>query len=508
MKLSQLITDMEVISVSGDTDVDITDIQYDSRLVTPGSLFAALEGFTTDGHRFLPQAAENGATAVLVGRDVDGNRMTVVRVADTRSALGKAAETFFDAPSTGMFLAGVTGTNGKTTVALILEEMFLEAAFVPGVIGTISYRYKDTSITPPHTTPQALDLIRLLADMRKSGVTHVSMEVSSHALDQGRADTCMFDTAVFTNLTQDHLDYHGDMETYFNSKARFFRELAGHGKETVSVVNIDDTWGERLAGEIKQGLVTYGFKSTADISIQSHQADMGGVRGEIVTPRGTFAFASNLLGVHNIYNIMAAVGGALAANIPLPVISRALGRKIVVPGRLEAVDRGQDFLVLVDYAHTDDALRNVISTLRPLTAGRLITVFGCGGDRDKRKRPLMARAAADLSHQVVVTSDNPRTEDPDAIIEDILVGFEEVDIFRVESDSHRWDMDDKVYTVLPDRREAIAFAIGRARTGDIVLIAGKGHEDYQILGTTKYPFDDRLEAAKFLDERLGGDGDG
>ena len=508
MKLSRLIKDVEIVSTEGNMDVEITDIQYDSRLVTPGSLFAALEGFTTDGHRFLPQAAENGASAVLVGQEVNVSGMTVVRVADTRSALGRAAETFFDAPSAGMFLAGVTGTNGKTTVALILEEIFIEAECVPGVIGTISYRYGDTSITPPHTTPQALDLIRLLADMRDNGVTHVSMEVSSHALDQGRADTCMFDTAVFTNLTQDHLDYHGDMETYFASKARFFREIAGRGKETISVVNIDDEWGEKLAGEIKQGLVTYGFKSTANISIRSHQADIGGVRGEIVTPRGSFPFSSNLLGVHNIYNVMAAVGAALAADIPLPVISRALGRKIVVPGRLEAVERGQDFLVLVDYAHTDDALKNVISTLRPLTAGRLITVFGCGGDRDTRKRPLMARAAADLSHQVIVTSDNPRTEDPVAIIEDILVGFEDLDISRVEPDSYRWDMDDKVYTVLTDRREAIVFAVNRARPGDIVLIAGKGHEDYQILGTTKYPFDDRLEAARCLDGRLGGDGDG
>jgi UDP-N-acetylmuramoyl-L-alanyl-D-glutamate--2,6-diaminopimelate ligase len=389
-------------------------------------------------------------------------------------------------------------------VALILEELFLEEGFTPGVIGTVSYRYGDTSITPPHTTPQALDLIRLLADMRDAGVTHVAMEVSSHALDQGRADTCMFNTAIFTNLTQDHLDYHGDMEAYFDSKARFFRELAGRGKETVSVVNIDDAWGERLAGEMKQGRVTYGFKGTADITIRSHQADMEGVRGEIVTPRGSFHFTSNLLGVHNIYNIMAAVGGALAANISLPVISKALGRKIVVPGRLEAVERGQDFLVLVDYAHTDDALKNVISTLRPLTAGRLITVFGCGGDRDTKKRPLMARAAAEQSHQVIVTSDNPRTEDPAAIIEDILVGFEDMDIIRVETDSHRWDMDDHVYTVLPDRREAIAFAVNRARAGDIVLIAGKGHEDYQILGTTKYPFDDRIEAATYLDDRLKG----
>ncbi|MBN1883488.1 MAG: UDP-N-acetylmuramoyl-L-alanyl-D-glutamate--2,6-diaminopimelate ligase [Deltaproteobacteria bacterium] len=504
MKLSQLIKDIEVVSIHGDVDVEITDIQYDSRLVTPGSLFAALTGFTTDGHRFLPQAAENGAKAVLVGRDVDTNGMTVVRVADTRSALGRAAQIFFDEPSTGMFLAGITGTNGKTTVALILEGMFLEAGFTPGVIGTISYRYGDTSITPPHTTPQALDLIRLLADMRDYGVTHVSMEVSSHALDQGRADTCRFDTAIFTNLTQDHLDYHGDMETYFDSKARFFREIAGRGKETVSVVNIDDEWGRRLAGEIKEGLVTYGFKNTADISIRAHRADMEGVRGEIITPRGSFAFASNLLGVHNIYNIMAAVGGALAADIPLPVISRSLGRRIVVPGRLEAVDRGQDFLVLIDYAHTDDALKNVISTLRPLTAGRLITLFGCGGDRDKKKRPLMARAAAELSHQVIVTSDNPRTEDPNDIIEDILAGFEGVDMFRVEPDSHRWDVDDKVYTVLSDRREAIAFAVNLARPGDIVLIAGKGHEDYQIIGTTKYPFDDRVEAARCLDDRLKG----
>ncbi len=311
----------------------------------------------------------------------------------------------------------------------------------------------------------------------------------------------MFDAALFTNLTQDHLDYHQTMENYFESKARLFRELINRNKETTSVINADDPWGKRLIDETKGRLMTYGLGDGADIRPTAFTADTRGVRGEGVTPYGKFRFESNLLGKHNIYNLLAALGGALGMGIDLETAVSGINRRIVVPGRLEPVEGTGDVSVLVDYAHTDDALTNVLSTLAPLAKGRLITVFGCGGDRDRKKRPKMAAAAAAGSHKVIVTSDNPRTEDPAAIIEEVLAGFEGTDYSRVEPGGSFWQDSRKVYTVIPDRREAIRFAVSRATSGDIVLLAGKGHEDYQIIGTTKYPFDDRIEAKEALTER-------
>jgi UDP-N-acetylmuramoyl-L-alanyl-D-glutamate--2,6-diaminopimelate ligase len=501
MKLRRIIGAQEVIAHRGDLDVEISDIFYDSRAVTPGGLFVAVRGMVTDGHRYIPDAIDRGAAAVVVQDDVDVPGAVVVRVPDSRAALGLFADAFFGSPSMGLKLMGVTGTNGKTTVCYIMEGIIDGARKTPGVIGTINYRYAGQSFTPPHTTPESLDLVRLLSDMVRAGVTHAAMEVSSHALDLHRVDTCMFDAALFTNLTQDHLDYHLTMENYFASKARLFRELINRKKETTSVINADDPWGAKLIAETKGKVITYGIDDTADIRPTSFQADTSGVRGEGITPQGRFEFRSNLLGRHNIYNLMAALGGALGMGIDLEAAVAGINRKIVVPGRLEAVEGAGDISVLVDYAHTDDALKNVLSTLAPLTKNRLITVFGCGGDRDKKKRPKMAAAAAAKSHKVIVTSDNPRTEDPAAIIEDIVAGFDGTDCVRAEPDGPFWEESRKAFTTIPDRREALRFAVSHALAGDIVLIAGKGHEDYQIIGTTKYPFDDRFEAEKALEDR-------
>ncbi len=501
MKLRRIIGDVEVLSHRGDLDVEISDIFYDSRSVAAGGLFVAIKGFTVDGHRYIGDAVARGAAAVVVQEDLDLPNAVVVRVKDSRAALGELADTFFGSPSMKLKLLGVTGTNGKTTVCYIVEEILKAAGMSPGVIGTINYRYAGKSFEPPHTTPESLDLVRLLSDMVNAGMSHAVMEVSSHALDLHRVDPCMFDTALFTNLTQDHLDYHQTMENYFASKARLFRELINRKKETTSVINADDPWGKRLIDETKGSVMTYGMGDGADIRPTTLTADTRGVRGEGISPFGKFRFESNLLGKHNVYNLLAALGGVLGMGIDLETAVSGINRQIVVPGRLEPVEGADDISVLVDYAHTDDALANVLSTLAPLTKKRLITVFGCGGDRDRKKRPKMATAAAAKSHKVIVTSDNPRTEDPAAIIEDILVGFTGTGCVRVDPDSPLWEDTRKVYTVIPDRREAVRFAVSQARDGDIVLIAGKGHEDYQIIGTTKYPFDDRIEAKKAVEER-------
>jgi UDP-N-acetylmuramoyl-L-alanyl-D-glutamate--2,6-diaminopimelate ligase len=501
MKLRRIIGDIEVLGHRGDLDVEIGDIYYDSRRVEAGGLFVAVKGLTTDGHRYIGTAVERGAAAVVVQDDTDIAGPVVVRVKDSRAALGGLADAFFDHPSMKLKLLGVTGTNGKTTICYIMETILAAAGKHPGVIGTINYRYGHTSITPPHTTPESLDLVRLLSDMVDAGTDQAVMEVSSHALDLRRVDCCMFDAALFTNLTQDHLDYHETMENYFTSKARFFTEVINRKKETTSVINGDDPWGRRLIERTKGRVMTYGMGDTADIRPTALTADTRGVRGEGVTPFGKFRFESNLLGVHNVYNLLAALGGALGMGLGLEEAVSGINRHIVVPGRLEPVEGARDISVLVDYAHTDDALKNVLATLAPLAKGRLITIFGCGGDRDRKKRPKMAAAAAAKSHKVVVTSDNPRTEEPAAIIEEILVGFDGTDYSRVEPGVSFWQDSRKVYTVIPDRREAIRFAVSRAERGDIVLLAGKGHEDYQIIGTTKYPFDDRIEAQEALAER-------
>ena len=394
-----------------------------------------------------------------------------------------AAANFFGRPANAMTLLGVTGTNGKTTTTYLLESILAAAGEKPGVVGTVSYRFAGKEIPAPNTTPESTALQELLAQMKQAGTTSVAMEVSSHALAQERVFGLSFSSAAFTNLTRDHLDYHGDMESYFAAKRRlFFDLLAGP-----ATVNADDAFGQRLLDELgREGRTAWGFSATgraAELFVKGAQTSIEGMKGTLVTPGGERPFTTRLVGAHNLENILTATGLALGASFDLAAVVRGIEALANVPGRLERVS-GKGVHVFVDYAHSDDALSRALAALRPLTEGKLIAVFGCGGDRDKGKRPMMGEAAGKGSDLAIVTSDNPRTEDPKAIIEAILPGLAKAGA--------------KGFKVEPDRRKAIELATSLAKPGDVVLLAGKGHEDYQIVGTVKHHFDDREEARRAL----------
>lgn len=509
-------------TVSGDTtenasitDVTITDLCISSRDVTPGALFVAIVGSSTDGHRFLNDAIERGARAVVVSRAVEVPAEVVcIRVEETREALTHLAAVFFGDPSRALTLIGITGTNGKTTSTYLIEAIFAAAGYKPGVIGTINYRYLGNVLPSPNTTPDLVTFSRLLRSMQDAGVDCVIAEVSSHALDQKRVEGLHFDAGVFTNLTRDHLDYHGDFESYFQAKRRLFTDLLGSSAKplTVAITNCDDEAGQKLRTQARTK-ISWGFshalKPTAPSELQVLEArlDFHGIDARVSTPRGMLHLKSRLLGPHNLENLLGAAGVALGLGIEIPVIEQALERFRAVPGRLEEVEvpaqaSQSSPKVLVDYAHTDDALQRVLSCLRPLVPGAILTVFGCGGDRDKGKRPLMGAAAAHYSELSILTSDNPRTEDPQSILEDILPG--------IPADVADWSVDQPLVPgarfkrVESDRRQAIRTAIWAAQPGDVVLIAGKGHEDYQIIGTEKLHFDDREEAMTALALRTEG----
>lgn len=467
----------------------VTGIASDSRGIGPGFVFVAIAGTKADGKAFIPDAIKRGARVLVVsGQDakalaakVGGCGVSVVGVDDPRGFLGRLASVFYGEPSKGLMLAGITGTNGKTTVSYLLEAIFNENKIKSGVIGTISKRYGGRDIPSALTTPDPVAIQSSLAEMRDEGVRAVAMEVSSHALDQKRVEGCHFAASIFTNLTRDHLDYHHDMESYFLAKARLF---IGH-PSGVAVINMDDPYGRRLWSMVKGRKTGYGIEAGADVRPKSFRCDLTGTTASIITPRGEVHISSRLIGRHNLYNILAAVAAALALGMGLDETGRGVERVSTVPGRLELVDlpEGSAAAALVDYAHTPDALQNVLSALSGLSPGRIICVTGCGGDRDKGKRPIMARIAALGADIAVFTSDNPRSEDPHAILEQMTDGLgslscdEKAAMTRVK--------------VIPDRREAIFWAADTARAGDCILVAGKGHETYQIIGDKKLPFDDR-----------------
>lgn len=476
---------------------DILSIHYDSRSVKPGGLFVAVKGLVADGHRFIADAVTRGAVAVVAenGASFETPDVPLILTSDSRKALAIAAGEFYGHPSSYLHLTGVTGTNGKTSTTYLLESIFREAGFETGVIGTINCRYGGRTFPNPMTTPESLDLQKILADMVEAGVTHAIMEVSSHAIDLDRVFGLDFDLGVFTNLSQDHLDYHGTMENYWDCKKRLFTEyLPDSGKDSNAVVNITDSEGTELASAVRVPIYTTGTDH-GDIRMENARVDIHGIEGELVTPLGRINVSCTGIGQHNIENILSAAGAALASGASLIQIGKGIA-EFNVPGRLERVPNSHGFHVFVDYAHTPDGLLNVLETLRPLTRGRLITVFGCGGDRDKGKRPKMAQVAEEYSDLVIVTSDNPRTEDPSAIIGDILEGL---DGQKLEPSDFDDDIRPRGYVVEPDRRSAIAFAIHFAKANDTVLIAGKGHETYQILNTGTIDFDDRIEARKALE---------
>ena len=449
---------------SGTKNIYSGDLEYDSRKIKPGDIFVALKGTLVDGHKYIAKALENGAVAVIVSEDVElKGDVTYFLVDDLRNRLGKIASNFYESPEKKLKIVGVTGTNGKTTTTYLIEQILGEESVAR--IGTVEYKIGDEIIEAPNTTPESLDIIKMSKKAVDKGLKYLVMEVSSHGLTSGRVDMLDFDVAVFTNLTPEHLDYHKDMDDYFAAKKILFDKLKN--KEN-GVINIDDSYGEKIAKEY--GGITYSLNKDADLDSKTIKE-----------------MKPTLLGKFNMYNILAAIGVGQILEIDLNLIKERVRNIKGAPGRFEAVSVGQDFRVIVDYAHTGDALENILQGVKDLgEAGKVITVFGCGGDRDKTKRPVMAEVAERYSQLVIVTSDNPRTEKAEDIIEDVIKGFK-----------------NKNYIIEIDRKEAIKKAVLKAEKDDIILIAGKGHETYQILGTTKIHFDDReiaVEAIKELKE--------
>lgn len=511
MKLAQLVANLDVRfdhcrpghDASG-CDPEIGALFCRAQEVQPGGMFVAVKGFTADGHDFIEQALSKGAVAVVCERPVTADAV-MIRVDNSRKALAELAATFYGDPSGDLTVIAITGTNGKTTTSYLIESILQAAGKATGVIGTINYRYNGKTFTNPVTTPDSLDLQRILAAMRDAGVTHVVMEVSSHALDLYRVHGCRIDIGVFTNFSQDHLDYHKDMEHYWACKRRLFSDLLPAHAAKIrqrAVINVADPKGRNLAQEMTLPCLTCSHHAESDLRTLKARFDLQGMTARIATPQGKLEFHSPLVGRHNLENILNAVGVGVALQIPLETIAAGIGSLDHVPGRLERIPNTHRRFVYVDYAHTPDALENTLLALRALTADRIICVFGCGGDRDKAKRPEMGAIAARLSDLTVVTSDNPRTEPPERIIDEILTGVRPICDRQYAPPDLRHGFGGKGYTVIADRREAIRGGIAASRPGDTLLIAGKGHEPYQIIGHETRPFDDRQEALQAMAELL------
>ncbi len=461
----------------------VAGLEYDSRRVQPGFLFFAFPGARADGRAFAQQAVGRGALAVVSELPApDGYQGAWIQVEHGRQALALAARNFYGDPAKRLNLTGVTGTNGKTTTTFLIDAVLRAAGKTTAMVGTIEYRLAGEVRPAVNTTPESLDLYRLFHELEQAGGTHATMEVSSHALALGRVYGITFHTAVFTNLTRDHLDFHHTMEDYFAAKRRLF-EPQGATPPQWAVINFDDPYGRQIGPS--PHTLRYGFEAGADLRGSSLEMNFQGLRFTVQQGAERVELTSPLVGKFNAYNILAACGAALSYGLDWTTITRAIANAPLVPGRFESVQQGQPFLIVVDYAHTDDALRNVISVARELHPKRVITLFGCGGDRDRTKRPLMAQAAAQASDYVVLTSDNPRSEDPIGIMNDALVGLRRFDT---------------PHSIEPDRAKAIRAALQEARAGDIVILAGKGHETYQVLKDRVIHFDDREVARDVLRE--------
>jgi len=484
-----------MVNLLGTLERNIESVAYDSRKVGPQGLFVAMPGVHHDGSQFIKDALHRRAAAYITETPVDQllelnaglQDATAIHVKDSRHALAWVAAQFYGHPSRHMSLVGITGTNGKTTLTYLLESIFNAAGRRSGVIGTINYRYPGNEVSAPMTTPEALDINRMLTEMLAHDTSHCFMEVSSHSLALKRVRELDFAVAVFTNLTRDHLDYHKSFEHYKAIKKELFKDCAVKKQ----VINIDDPVGREIVQETTSPTLTTGIDQPADVRAENCRVSADGIGFTLKTANGSVAIQSPLLGRHNIYNLLSASAVALSEGLSLEVIAQGLRVLKIVPGRFEKIQQGQDFTVAVDYAHTDDALANVLRAAREIARNRVIVVFGCGGDRDPGKRPLMGRVALELSDLAIITSDNPRTEDPDQIIGQICAGFSAG--VQLEKD----------YILRPQRREAIEFAVNHAQAGDLVLIAGKGHETYQILNTGTIAFDDRAVAIEALKKRLG-----
>ena len=453
------------ILLSANVDIEVSGISYNSKVTKPGDVFVAVTGFQTDGHKYIKSAVENGAVCVVCERETDGLDVPCVVVENSRSALAEMSCTFYGNPTEKLNLIGVTGTNGKTTVTYLVKTILETNGEKVGLMGTNKNMIGDKDYHTERTTPESLEMQKFFADMVKEGCTYAVMEVSSHSLDLHRVAGCNYKVGAFTNLTQDHLDFHGDMENYYLAKSKLF-DMCKTG-----VINADDSYGARLCNDVSCDKISYGINK-GDLVAKNIQYGNKGVRFDC----GNMKIELGIPGVFSVYNALTAIGICKACGISDDVIEKALNGAQGVKGRAEIVDCGRDFTLLIDYAHTPDGLENILGSVRKFAKGRLVVVFGCGGDRDKTKRPKMGRVAGRIADFCIVTSDNPRTEEPDAIIRDILDG-----------------MDDAMadYVVIENRRDAIEYAIRHARKDDVIVLAGKGHEDYQILKDKTIHFDER-----------------
>jgi len=505
--LKTLLQGLEPLEVRGDLEIPIKGLTHDSRKVEEGFLFVAVPGTRQDGHRFIRGAIEQGARAALTENILEnGIPASLVRVADSRKALAEVSANFYDRPSEKLLLVGVTGTNGKTTTTLLLESILKHEGYSVGVIGTLAYRWAHKHRAAPMTTPESLDLQALFHEMHKDKVTHVIMEVSSHALALRRVEGCAFRAGVFTNLSQDHLDFHSSMEDYFQAKGLLFRShLGGKGQGAIAVINRDDPFGERLISEAGGEAWSYSAAGAdARVWVKAAGLSPSGIEATFSTPSGDIRVNSPLLGRLNLYNILCAVTTALGLGISQRAISQGVSALSLVDGRLQRVTVSSEraYQVIVDYAHTPDAMEKSLGCLKEMTRGRLWVVFGCGGDRDRGKRPLMGKVAARLGDLVILTSDNPRSENPEKILEEIEVGVRDAGLVPLFGNPP--DFSHKGYTIESDRRKAIELALAWGLPGDTIFIGGKGHETYQLIGGEVFPFDDREVVQNFFQREGAG----
>ncbi len=484
MKLIDLLKNINFTVLSGQLDQEIKGIYYDSRRVTPGSLFICISGFKTDGHLYVSQAVENGAIAVLVEKEISVDKnITCILTANNREIMPQLAANYYQEPTENMRVIGVTGTNGKTTITHLIKSILDEAGKTTGIIGTLYARINEEKKEYSHTTPEAFEIEEFMNLCREKNSEYIVMEASSHALDLHRVDKIHFNIAILSNISQDHLDYHQNIDNYKQSKIKLFRMIPP-GKTNFCIVNADDACAQEFINACETPCYTYGLDQNADIQAENLNYSLKGTNFNVKYKNKSLNLNLKLIGLFSVYNALAAVAFALKEGISPKIIKSALEKVKGVPGRFEQVDCGQDFTVIVDYAHTPDGLENILKTGKQIVENRLITVFGCGGDRDKTKRPQMGEIAARYSDFCIITTDNPRSEEPENIIHDIVPGLDRVQNSR--------------YAIVVDRREAIRQAFHLANKGDIVMIAGKGHETYQLVKDQVLDFDDRLVAREIL----------
>ena len=489
MKLQKLISDLGSFTISGKKDIEINGIASDSNNVKSGFVFVCIKGLKTDGHNFISDAIYRGAAALIVEKDVEVlEDITIIKVPDTRKILTTAADVFYNYPSSKMNVIGITGTNGKTTTAYYINQIFAEAGRKTGIIGTINYKIGDRVIPAVNTTPGSLQLRALLNQMLEANIEYAIMEVSSHAIAQRRIAGIEFDTCVFTNLTPEHLDYHGTLGKYQDTKLQLFEQMGKNSKKNTAkwaIINIDDPISRRFFDVCQVEIITYGLNTNASVYATDIRSTLNGSCFKLrIGSDKSIEVKINLAGKYNIYNALAATSAALAFGLSLDEIKSGLESLKSVPGRFEKITTDAGFYIIVDYAHTPDGMKQVLSTARALTSNRIITVFGCGGDRDRLKRPQMGKISSELSDYTIITSDNPRTEEPIKIIEEILHGVKDASSSDLE--------------IIPDRKNAIKRAIELAKENDLVMILGKGHETYQVLKDTVVPFDDRQVVKEIL----------